>query len=127
MDKKNLDELIKELEDLQIQQEAVIKKIRQRASTEEAPQSADQSTRQAASTSETKSSFHAGQRVLIKNRLGHLPFGRKASIKDRVGTVTKITQKRVHITTVNNTETSRAPHNLTRLDEKEYDDIIKRA
>ena len=117
MDKEELDKLVKELEDLQIRQEAVIKKIRQVSSTEEA-QAADRST--ASAPQETDTSFRTGQRVLIKNRIGQLPFGRRPSIKDRAGTITKITKKRIHITTCNGTDTSRAPHNISTLTEEEY-------
>ena len=122
MDKEELGKLIKQLESLQIQQEAVIKKIR-RVSTEEAPdpQRADQST----TPLNDKDSFRVGHKVLIKNRLGHLPLGRKASIKDRIGVVTKTTKKRVQLTTWNGAETSRAPHNLTPLSEEEYQRIVE--
>ena len=121
MDNKELNELLKELEDLQIQQEAVVKKIRQ-ASTEEAPQPkrADQSAR---SQSAAEDPFQVGQKVLIKNRLGQI-LGRTPSIKDRVGTVVKITKKRIHIKTINGSDTSRAPHNVTRLTQEEYEGIV---
>ena len=128
MDKQELNELIKELEDLQIRQETIIKKIR-RASTEETPQrSVDQSAPSSSQQdSDTENFIRVGQRVLIKNRLGHIPIGRSSSIKDRAGTVTKVTKKRVQVKTYNGAETSRAPHNLTRLSQKEYEDIIKNA
>ena len=61
--------------------------------------------------------------MLIKNRIGQIPFGRRPSIKDRAGTITKITKKRVHITTCNGTNTSRAPHNITHLSQTEYEEI----
>ena len=84
MDKDELNRLIKQLEDLQIQQEAVIKKIRAAGvSTEEMPQSVDRPTHPSAPQQENEGiPFRAGQRVLIKNRLSHTPFvGRKTSIK----------------------------------------------
>ena len=121
MDKEELNKLVKELEDLQIRQEIVIKKIR--ASTEEATQSADRSV---PSTEKKEAPFRTGQKVLIKNRLAHTYIGR-TSIKDRLGTVTKITKKRVHLTTCNGSETSRAPHNLKLLTQQEYEQILKNA
>ena len=92
MDKEELRKLVKELEELQIRQEAVIKKIR-RVSTEGAPQytRADQSA-----TPQKTDPFLVGSKVLIKNKLGHVHTGRP-SIKDRVGTIIKTTKKRVHI------------------------------
>ena len=122
MDKEELNKLIKELEDLQIRQKAVIKKIR-RASTEEEAQAADRSATSPPQEADTP--FRAGQRVLIKNRLGHVHTGRP-SIKDRVATVVKTTSKRVHIKTYNGADTSRAPHNLTRLSQQEYEEALKK-
>ena len=120
MVKEELNKLIKELEDLQIQQEAVIKKIR-RASTEEAPRSADRPTQSTPQDNKAQApSFHEGQRVLIKNRITHVPFTRRTSIKDRAGTITKITRKRIHIKTCNGEQTSRASHNVSILTEEEY-------
>ena len=124
MDKEELDKLIKELESLQVQQEAVIKKIR-RASTEEAQSRADRPTQSTPQDNEAPP-FYEGQKVLIKNKLSHVRTGRP-SIKDRVATVLRTTRKRVHIKTGNSTETSRAPHNITPLSEQEYDKIIKNA
>ena len=123
MDKKNLDELIKELEDLQIRQEIVIKKIR--ASTEEAT-TADRPAPTAPQGNKTPS-LHEGQKVLITNRIAHVPFTRRTSIKDRAGTIVKITKKRVHIKTYNGAETSRAPHNVSTLTEEEYQKIVHNA
>ena len=125
MDKEELNKLIKELEELQIRQEAVIRKIR--ASTEEASSSADRSAPTAPEQGTREPSFTVGSKALIKNRLGHVPFGRRSSIKDRIGLVTKITKKRVHITTANGGETSRAPHNLRHLSSQEYEDIARNA
>ena len=132
MDKEELNRLVKELEDLQIQQEQVIKKIR-RASTEGPTQSAGD--RSAPSTTQGRPSarpfpdkegpsVRVGQKVLIKNRLGHIPTGTRPTIKDRIGTVTKTTRKRIHIKTYNGSDTSRAPHNVTRLSQEEYEDIV---
>ena len=125
MDNKGveLNKLIKQLEDLQIRQEAVIKKIRQVSSTEEA-QAADRST--ASAPQETDTPFRVGQRVLIKNKLGQI-LGRRPSIKDRAGTVTRLTKKRVHIKTCNDNDTSRAPHNIISLSQQEYEEILKNA
>ena len=126
--KEELSKLVKQLEDLQIQQETIIKKIR--ASTE-VPSTGDRSAAsppKSQGSASSEASFRVGERVLIKNRLGKISsIGRKASIKDRAGTVIRITNKRVHLKTGSGTETSRAPHNLTRLNEKEYEDIVKNA
>ena len=122
--KEELNKLIKQLEDLQIQQEAVIKKIRG-VSTEETPPGGDRPT--PTGSKETEGSFRVGEKILIKNRLGHITLGRRASIKDRVGSIIKITNKRIHIKTYNGSDTSRAPHNVTRLTEEEYQDILKKA
>ena len=78
MDNKEeeLNKLVKQLEDLQIQQEAVIKKIR--ASTE-VPQAGDRSAQ------DNTDPFQVGQRVLIKNRLGKILsslVSKKPSIKN---------------------------------------------
>ena len=122
MDKEELNKLIKELEGLQIRQEVIIKKIR--ASTEEAQAADRPASSRTTQEKDDRSSFQVGQKVLIKNRLGHLSFGQKASIKDRAGTVTKLTRKRVHIKTCNGNDTSRAPQNITLLNQQEYEVVV---
>ena len=99
--KEELNKLIKQLEELQIQQEAVIKKIRGVSTEETPPQGVDRPT-----PPNRQDLYQVGERVLIKNRLGHISLGKRASIKDRAGSIIKITDKRIHIRTYNGSETS---------------------
>ena len=127
MDKEELDKLIIELESLQIQQEAIIKKIRASTGKEDqsAPTASTGKKGRSAPSEDTQGSVRVGQRVLIKNRLGRtISLKGRTSIKDRVGTITKVTTKRVQITTSTGIETSRAPHNVSPLSQKEYEDIV---
>ena len=68
MDKKELDKLVKELEELHIQQKVLIKKIRASTEGESTPDRPAPSTTQ----DESETPFRVGQRVLIKNRLSHV-------------------------------------------------------
>ena len=73
---------------------------------------------------QTVGDFSIGQRVLITNRLTHLPSGQRPTIKDRAAVVKRVTGARVHVITYNGAETNRAPGNLTRLSRSEHDRIV---
>jgi hypothetical protein len=86
MAEESVDELIRQLETLRIQEDTLLRQIIQ-ARARESQQRQDTDG-------------------LI---------GRPVTDRDRVGTVTKITRKRVFLQTDNGVNTNRAPENLQRL------------
>jgi hypothetical protein len=94
MAEESVDELIRQLETLRIQEDTLLRQIIQaRARESQQRQDTDGADREAT-------------RGLI---------GRPVTDRDRVGTVTKITRKRVFLQTDNGVNTNRAPENLQRL------------
>ena len=93
MARDDVDTLLRRLQDLRIQEDDIIRRI-EVARADEA---------------ETARPFAVGDRVKILNNVRY--FG-LPSARDRTGTVTKITAKRVFLQTDNGNETNRAPKNL---------------
>lgn len=125
-----VDRLIKELQLLQIERErigaeerAIVQRIQlARLGTDSGEAQANQQPSQPSTTG--VESFTVGQKVYILNRIGHLPFTKRPSPKDRAGVVTRITKTRVYITTYNGSETWRAPSNIKRLTLAEHESIV---
>lgn len=102
MEKKTIDEIIKKLEDLQLQTEQTLEELRvfNRRGEQEAP------------TSPRTVNFKVGDRVLITNRINHARQGAPGTNDDRVGIVTSVTEQRVFLRTLAGTHTCRARKNL---------------
>ena len=98
-DNEDIEQLVRELKDLQnlqIKQAAIIEKI----------QTAERK-RKTSNTTE----FAPGDKIVIINRTNP-PSGAKPSKQDKTGTVISVTAKRIQIRTDSGVNTSRAPHNL---------------
>jgi hypothetical protein len=105
----SVDELILQLERLRIQEDALLRQIvRARAR--------ESQTRQETSTGADSeaANYRIGDRVRVTSQSRGI-LGRQVTDRDRVGTVTKITKKRVFLRTDNGTNTNRAPENLRRI------------
>jgi hypothetical protein len=108
MAEESVDELIRQLETLRIQEDTLLRQIIQaRARESQQGQGTDGADREAAR-------YYIGDRVRITNPM-HGLIGRPVTNRDQVGTVTKITRKRVFLQTDNGVNTNRAPENLQRL------------
>ena len=108
MAEESVDELIRQLETLRIQEDTLLRQIIQaRARESQQGQGTNGADREAAR-------YYIGDRVQITNPTRGL-IGRPVTDRDRVGTVTKITRKRVFLQTDNGVNTNRAPENLQRL------------
>ena len=101
MVKKPLDELIKRLEDLQLQTEQALEEFREQAQSERTEGLRPGTT-----------VFQVGDCVLITNRISHTFRGEPGSDDDRVGIVTSVTKHRVFLRTIAGTHTCRARKNL---------------
>jgi hypothetical protein len=66
-------------------------------------------------TESPPSTYSVGDRIEITNKVRRL-FNRTPTRRDRIGTVTRVTEKKVEFVTDNGTSTWRAPHNLKRID-----------
>jgi hypothetical protein len=110
MAEESVDELILQLERLRIQEDALLRQIvRARAR--------ESQTRQETSSTGADSeaaNYRIGDRVRVTNQSRGI-LGRQVTDRDCVGTVTKITKKRVFLRTDNGTNTNRAPENLRRI------------
>jgi hypothetical protein len=105
---KNLDKLIQQLETLRVQEDTLLRQIIQARARESQQGHSKNGSREAAR-------YYIGDRVRITNPTRGL-IGRPVTDRDRVGTVTKITRKRVFLQTDNGVNTNnRAPENLQRL------------
>jgi len=104
----SVDDLIRELRDLEIQQAAIVRRLA-------AARARERETRETGAASVPRADFCIGDRVEITNEVKSF-FGRPVNINDRRGTVTKLTQQRVVIQTYNGAMVYRAPINVRRLD-----------
>ena len=105
MAEESVDELIRQLETLRIQEDTLLWQIiRARARESQQGQGTDGADREAAR-------YYIGDRVRITNPTRGL-IGRPVTDRDRVGTVTKITRKRVFLQTDNGLNTNCVPGNL---------------
>lgn len=102
---QTVDELLQRLERLRIEEDQVIRQLL----AARAQETADAATSESDTTSTRE--FRVGDRVRIVNAVRG-PIGRPVNEGDRVGTVTKVTRKRVFLLTGNGGTTNRAPTNL---------------
>lgn len=111
-----VDELILQIEDLRIQEAAVLQRlVAARAREASALNSSRERTPRTRVTAEAgTSNFRIGDRVNITNSI-RTPYSRHANAGDRNATVTKITKERVFVRTDNGGTTNRAPGNLRHI------------
>ena len=123
----DIEDLTKQLEALRIKREQINKEERelikaiQRSSSlpvEQKPDETRSSTSRAAT--DPTGTFTVGERVLITNRITHVPFGR-ITLKDRAAVITKITPAgKLSLRTYSGIDTWRNPGNLTQLSEEAH-------
>ena len=101
MAKKSINDIIKKLEDLQLQTERTLEELRV---LNRSGEQGDPST----NTVE----FRVGDQILITNRINHTLRGAPGTNDDRVGIVTSVTEQRVFLRTLAGTHTCRARKNL---------------
>lgn len=111
----SVDVLISRLEDLRIQEAAILRDLKA-ARLRESREKGDASCDRPRPTETTD--YRIGDIVEITNKI-KAPFGRSLNIGDRRGQVVKITRKRVFLQTENGSTTNRAPHNLRLISEQE--------
>jgi hypothetical protein len=108
MAEESVDELIRQLETLRVQEDTLLRQIIQaRARESQQGHSRNGANREAAR-------YYIGDRVRITNPT-HGLIGRPVTDRDWVRTVTKITRKRVFLQTDNGINTNCKPKNLQRL------------
>ena len=124
-DEFDLDELIKQLEDLRTQEQVIINKIKRRSHNN--PASRLNLVAEISNTTrhdrrdrvrDKKPEFSPGDRVRIKNKV--TPLGVTESTYDRIATVTetkvnRLGQRQVYIITDNKVKTYRSEKNLERF------------
>ena len=123
--------LTRKLEDLRLERDRInqeesqlIEQIR-RASSHNDNQTPSVEPSASNGNRQTTESFVVGQRVLIANRLTHVPSSRRITIKDRAATVTGVTRTgKVKIKTYSGHETWRNPGNLRELTDEAHNRII---
>jgi hypothetical protein len=105
MAEESVDELIRQLETLRVQEDTLLQQIIQaRARESQQGQGTNSADREAAR-------YYIGDHVRITNPMRGL-IGRPVTDRDQVRTVTKITRKRVFLQTDKGVNTNRAPKNL---------------
>jgi hypothetical protein len=110
MSNESVDDLIRQLEALRIQEVSVLQRlVTARERETRARTRSSQGTRPTAYPE--GEAFRIGDRVQITNRI-RVPFGRTVTINDRRATVTSITPTRVYFLTNNGNSTWRARTNL---------------
>ena len=103
MQGESVDDVIRQLQALRLQEDRLLRCL---------VEAREREAQSAASPPNTgTAAFRIGERVRITNIVKN-PFGRPATDRDRVGTVTKITKKRVFLITDSGTVTNRSPSNL---------------
>lgn len=122
MDDNDLNKLVKQLEELRIERERIGYEERRIIEQIKDASSSTKANSQPDSTEEAQ--FAIGQRVYITNRVGHVPFTRRTSPKDRAAVVNRVTKTRVYITTYNGYDTWRHSSNLKRLTRAKHEDIV---
>jgi hypothetical protein len=114
MQRDELDELIKQLRDVRLQQEQLRTQedqILQRIITET---SRGQQTSRTEVTDEDERKFSTGDQIVITNKIS-IPTGRTANIDDRRGVVLYTKEPWIYIRTNNGFETKRYAKNLKKL------------
>lgn len=129
MSNREVDKLTQELEELRIRRERInseekLALARLKSAVAGTNRHGDQ---EHAVPRTAKRSFTVGQRVYITNRIGHVPLTRRTTLKDRAGTVQRVTKSRVYITTYNGNETWRIPGNVRQLTNEEHEEIVKQS
>jgi hypothetical protein len=108
MAKESVDKLIRQLEMIRVQEDTLLQQIIQaRARESQQGHGTNGADIEAAR-------YYIGDRIRITNPMRGL-IGRPVTDQDQVGTVTKITRKRVFLQTDNGINTNRAPENLQQL------------
>jgi hypothetical protein len=110
MVQESIDELIRQLEALHVQEDTLVQQIIQVRARENQQQ--EQNT--SAGVDRVAADYRIGDHVRIVNQSRGL-ISKAVTKCDRVGTVTKITRKRVFLRTDNGTNTNGAPKNLWQL------------
>jgi len=103
----SVDELIRELRDLEIQQAAIVRRLA-------AARMREREARKVKAARAPCADFCIGDRVEITNEVKSF-FGRPVTINDRCGIVTKLTVQHVVIQTNNGATVYRAPINVWRI------------
>ena len=116
MTNEDLDKLVKELERLNLQQSKItslqkstlnkIKLVTRRLSEQQDIH--DPPCHYRRSSSQSEDPFLVGSKVLITNKINHVK-NRNTTSKDRAGTIHKITNSRICITTANGDKTLSKP------------------
>ena len=132
---ETLNQLIKRLQRLQLEQGIILQALERIAMAQEPSDNIDSSTvnviivepghvavtvpvrgRPVSPTVvQAVAAFHVGQRVYITNRITHVPLISRATEADRTAIVTHFTAFRVAIRTINGYNTHRHPKNLRPL------------
>ena len=112
MNELSIQQLISRLQDLNLQQSAVLAELRGRGSSER-PIPGERSV-PASSILFSQTPLKVGSRVRIANSVR--TFGRQTIDQDRVGVVERITSARVHIRTDSGRLILRSPNNVSRLE-----------
>jgi hypothetical protein len=111
MVEESVEELIRQLEALRVREDTLVQQIIQARARENQQQ--EQNT--GAGVDRAAADYRIGDRVRIVNQSRGLIGKAPVTECDWVGTVTKITRKRVFLRTDNGTNTNRAPENLRQL------------
>jgi hypothetical protein len=107
----SVDELIQRLAALRVEETALLNRLVQaRAAENREPQ-------QRTTDRTGVERFRVGDRVRITSEVR--TFGRRVTQADRVGTVYRITERRVHVRTDSGITTNRAPHNLVHHEQRQ--------
>ena len=136
-DEQVLQGLITRLQQIQLERDTLLREERQvTARLEEAVRATREGSRNGTGASDPgrvspppqagtqrEGTFNVGERVIIVNRIRHVPFSRRATPADRAATVQRVTEDRIFITTYNGYSTWRRASNLRRLTEQEHRNI----
>jgi cell division septum initiation protein DivIVA len=110
MVEESIDELIRQLEALRVREDTLVQQIIQARARENQQQEQNTGTR----VDRAAADYRIGDCIRIVNQSCGL-IGKAVTKRDWVGTVTKITRKRVFLRTDNRTNTNGAPENLRQL------------
>jgi hypothetical protein len=118
MSKEDVDALLIRLQTLRIQEDSLIQRIiaarEQETRNPSVPRAPASRTTEAPNTTATL--FNVGDRVRITNRVNII--GRFFRVGDDIGTIIKVTAKRVRIQTDNDLQVTRDPKNVEHLTER---------
>jgi len=128
MSEDEVGDLIRQLQDPQVRQQEITLRLSElvdhraetqgnRATGRASPPPVERTAREG---------FEVGERVFITNNIRHVPFRRRANLRDRAAIAQRILNDRVHITTCNGCETWRHASNPRKLTDNEHENIINR-